>query len=187
MGTEGGYAARMNLPNLITVGRIALVPVFLWLSYGDTTGAAVAAFTVFLVASISDFIDGYLARRSGTISRMGEFLDPFADKLLIGAALFVLFDTRAFPLWAALLIAVREVAVQVLRIQIVHGGKTLPSSSLGKLKTVVQIVMVGWWLLPWEDTNLGHWTLLAAGLLATLWSGTEYFIAAQRARSRVVD
>lgn len=175
----------MNLPNTITIGRIALVPVFLWLSYEDTKGAAVAAFAVFLVASISDLIDGYLARRSGTISRMGEFLDPFADKLLIGAALFVLFDTRLFPLWVALLIALREVAVQILRTQIVHGGGTLPASPLGKVKTVMQIAMVGWWLLPWAERNPGHWVLLAAGLGVTLWSGVQYFVAAQRERSKV--
>lgn len=182
-----GTLPPMNLPNTITTARIALVPVFLWLSYGDTSGAAVAAFVVFLVASLSDLVDGYLARRQGAISRIGEFLDPFADKLLVGAALFVLFDTRSFPLWVALLIAAREIAVQILRTQIVHGGGTLAASPLGKLKTVAQIAMIGWWLLPWQDLNAGHWILIAIGLAVTLWSGGEYFVAAQKNRSRVVD
>jgi CDP-diacylglycerol---glycerol-3-phosphate 3-phosphatidyltransferase len=183
MGTLPG----MNLPNAITLARIALVPVFLWLSYQDSNDAAIAAFVVFLVASLSDFVDGYLARRNGTISRMGEFLDPFADKLLVGAALVVLFDTRGFPLWVALLIGGREIAVQVLRTQIVHGGGTLPASSFGKVKTVLQIAMVGWWLLPWESVNAGHWILLASCLFATLWSGGEYFVAALRDRTRVAE
>ena len=91
----------MNLPNWITVGRIVLVPVFLVLAYGDSTAAAVAAFAVFVIASLSDFVDGYLRAGTATVSRLGEFLDPLADKLLVGAALFVLVDTRDFPLWAA--------------------------------------------------------------------------------------
>ncbi|MEA2499289.1 MAG: CDP-diacylglycerol---glycerol-3-phosphate 3-phosphatidyltransferase, partial [Actinomycetota bacterium] len=143
----------MNLPNAITISRIALVPVFLVLAYRDSTEAAVAAFAVFLIASLSDSLDGYLARKNNTISRLGQFLDPLADKLLVGAALVVLVDTRDFPLWAALVIGFREVAVQILRTSIVSGGGTLPASKVAKAKTVVQISMVCWWLLPWEDPN----------------------------------
>lgn len=165
----------MNLPNAITVARILLVPLFVALAYGDTDAAAVGAFAVFFLASASDSLDGYLARKHQIISRAGEFLDPLADKLLVGAALYVLVDTRAFPLWAALVIAVREVAVQVFRTNIVRSGGTLPASSWGKAKTVLQIVMVCWWLLPWEDTNVGHWLLLGSALIATLWSGAQYF------------
>lgn len=169
----------MNLPNAITLARIALVPVFLVLAYRDSTASAIAAFVVFLVASLSDSLDGYLARRHGTISRAGQFLDPLADKLLIGAALVVLVGARDFPLWAALLIALREIAVQVLRIQIVRGGGDLPASPVAKWKTVAQISMVCWWLLPWSAINLGHWLWLAAVIVATAWSGAEYFFKAE--------
>ena len=172
----------MNLPNWITVGRVVLIPVFLVLSYGDSTASAVGAFAVFIVASVSDFVDGYLARRSGTVTHIGEFLDPLADKLLVGAALFVLVDTRDFPLWAAILILIREVAVQILRTRIVSGGGRLPASSMGKLKTVSQIAMIGWWLLPWDDTNIGHWMLLGAALITTCWSGARYFFVGNRER-----
>jgi CDP-diacylglycerol--glycerol-3-phosphate 3-phosphatidyltransferase len=165
----------MNLPNSITIVRIGLIPVFVVLSYGDTDSAAVFAFVAFIVASVSDSLDGYLARRSGTITSVGEFLDPLADKLLIGAALFVLVDTRGFPLWAALVIAAREVAVQILRTRIVTTGGALPASAAGKTKTVMQISMVGWWLLPWSDHNIGHWIWLTAALATTLWSGAQYF------------
>jgi len=169
----------VNLPNAITVGRIVLVVPFLLLSYAAGNGAAVGAFVVFLVASLSDFVDGYLARRNGKVSRTGEFMDPLADKLLIGAALVVLVDTRDFPLWAGLVIAAREIAVQLLRIQIVRGGGRLPASAVAKLKTATQIWMVGWWLLPWSSTNVGHWMWLGATLVTTLWSGGQYFARAE--------
>ncbi len=165
----------MNLPNWITVARIVLIPVFLVLAYGDTTGAAVAAFVVFLVASLSDYVDGYLARRNDRISRLGKFLDPLADKLLVGAALVVLVAQRAFPLWAAVAIALRELAVQLLRTQIVSGGRDMPASPAAKAKTSLQIAMVSWWLLPFEVGAL-HWVLMVAALLTTYWSGLEYFL-----------
>lgn len=168
------YAEPVNLPNSITIGRVALVPVFLFLSYGDANGYAVAAFIVFAVASLSDFVDGRLARSRGLESRLGAFLDPTADKLLVGAALLVLVDTRGFPLWAALLIAFREVAVQILRTQIAGAGGSLPASTAGKWKTTLQIAMVSWWLLPWE-VNAGHWILMGLTLVATLVSGVAYF------------
>ncbi|MDQ3985827.1 MAG: CDP-diacylglycerol--glycerol-3-phosphate 3-phosphatidyltransferase [Actinomycetota bacterium] len=175
----------MNLPNGITIARIALVPVFVVLAYGESNAAAAAAAVVFVVASVSDLIDGYLARRHGTESRAGKFLDPLADKLLVGAALVVLVDAHAFPLWAAVVIAVREVAVQILRIQVVHSGADLPASPSAKAKTLTQLAMVGWWLLPWSERNAGHWLLLALAVGVTVWSGAEYFVQAFRPRVAV--
>lgn len=170
----------MNLPNAITIFRIALVPVFVFFAYGDTRTAAILAFTVFLVASLTDSLDGYLARKNNQISRMGQFLDPLADKLLVGAALYVLVDTRSLPIWVALVIAVREIAVQILRTQIVSGGGNLPASPAAKAKTFAQITMVCWWLLPWEEVNLVHWALATLAVATTVWSGVEYFVVAQR-------
>ncbi len=170
----------MNLPNWVTVARIALVPLFVFLAYGETSGQAFGAFLVFGVASGSDSLDGYLARSRGQISALGQFLDPLADKLLVGAALFVLVDTRDFPLWAALLIAVREVAVQVLRTRIVRAGGTLPASAFAKFKTFTQLVMVCWWLLPWDGRNAGHWVTLGVAVAWTLGSGFEYFRDARK-------
>ena len=175
----------MNVPNSLTVARVLLVPLFVALSYHDSTTAAVWAFIVFFVASISDWLDGYLARRNGSESRMGQFLDPLADKLLVGAALVVLVDTRGFPLWAAIVIGLREVAVQMLRTQIVQRGGTLPASRAAKLKTMLQIMMVGWWLLPWGEINAGHWVWLGSVLVTTLWSGYEYFAGARSVTSKV--
>ena len=174
----------MSLPNTITFARIALVPVFVVLAYIEGAGAAIGAFVVFVTASLSDSLDGYLARRHGTESRLGKFLDPLADKLLVGAALIVLVDDRSFPLWAAILIAIREIAVQILRTNIVRRGGDLPASPSAKAKTVLQILMVGWWLLPIE-VGLVHWTLLVVALAATLWSGVGYF-RASRSKEAVI-
>ena len=171
----------MNLPNAITVARIALAPFFVVAAYRDSTAGAVVAFLLFLVASLSDFVDGYLARRSGVITRFGEFLDPLADKLLVGAALWVLVDARGFPLWAALVVAARELVIQILRIRVVNAGGTLPASRFAKLKTVFQIVMVSWWLLPWTEPNFVHWGLMIATIFVTVASGVEYFTARKRA------
>ena len=166
----------MNWPNAITVARVVLVPVFVVLAYQGSYSARVASLVVFGVASISDLIDGYLARRWQITTRFGEFWDPTADKLLIGAALVVLVDLRGFPLWAALVIAFREIVVQFVRGAIVGSGGTLPASPAGKLKTMLQIFMVGWWLLPWERIGAMHWVWVYAVLGATLWSGTEYVL-----------
>ncbi len=167
-----------NLPNAITVARIALVPLFVALAYGTTRSAAITSWLVFFIASVSDLLDGYLARRHGTVSRAGEWLDPLADKLLVGAALWVLVDTRSFPLWAALLIALREVAVVLLRARIVNAGGSLPASPAAKAKTLLQIAMVSVWLLP-LGVGPVHWILLGAGLVAAYWSAADYFTRAR--------
>jgi CDP-diacylglycerol--glycerol-3-phosphate 3-phosphatidyltransferase len=166
----------MNLPNAITVARVLLVPVFVVLAYGDSDRAVMGSLLVFGIASLSDFVDGYLARRWEITSPFGEWADPLADKLLVGAALIVLVDLREFPLWVALVIAFREVIVQILRAVIVKRGGALPASPAGKLKTLLQIGMVGWWLWPWEELNAMHWVWLGAVLLATLWSGADYVL-----------
>lgn len=173
----------MNLPNAVTVARIAMIPLFVVLAYADSRIAAVGAFLVFGIASASDAFDGYLARRHGTISRVGTFLDPLADKLLVGAALVVLVDVQRFPLWAALVIALREVAVQVLRIQVVRSGRDMPASPAAKAKTASQIAMVGWWLLPWGERNLVHWVVLFVAVATTAWSGIEYFVRSRQVRT----
>ncbi len=164
----------MNWPNAITVARVVLVPIFVVLAYADTTGAVAASLGVFAVASFSDFVDGYLARRWAITTAFGQWADPLADKLLIGAALVVLVDLRAFPLWIAVVISAREVVVQILRAVIVNKGGALPASPAAKLKTMLQIGMVGWWLVPWEKMNTMHWVWVGAVLVATLWSGAEY-------------
>jgi CDP-diacylglycerol---glycerol-3-phosphate 3-phosphatidyltransferase len=170
----------MSLPNWVTVARIALVPAFLVFGQRGSTGSSVIALALFAAASASDSLDGYLARRRATTTRLGAFLDPLADKLLVGAALVVLVSARSFPLWAALVIGAREVGVQLLRTQIVSRGGSLPAARLAKLKTATQTAMVCWWLVPWDSPNGGHWLWLAAAVGTTLWSGAEYFLHTER-------
>ena len=173
----------VNLPNAITITRVLMVPVFLLFAFGGSTGARVTSFVIFLVASLSDILDGHLARTRGQITRLGQFLDPTADKLLVGAALVALVTERSFPLWAAIILAIREVAVQILRTAIVNSGGTLPASPAAKAKTVVHIWLVSWWLLPWPGINIGHGILLGLGLVVSVVSGTEYFATARRVRT----
>ena len=172
----------MNLPNAISLGRVVLVPVFLAFAFGDSRVARVTAFLVFLVASLSDIVDGYLARKNSQITRLGQFLDPTADKLLVGAALVALVVERGFPLWAAIILGVREVAVQILRTRLVNAGGTLPASGAAKAKTTLQILLVSWWLLPWPGINVGHGVLLGLALVTSVVSGTEYFVHARHAK-----
>ncbi len=167
---------------MITVARLFLVPVFLYLAYQGTRAGQIGAFVVFLVASLSDSLDGYLARKQGIITKLGEFLDPLADKILVLAALAVLIEQRDFPVIVALVILVRELAVQLLRNRIVGAGSTLPASGVAKAKTVLQIVMVSWWLLP-IGIGVVHWLLLGAALVATLWSGAQYFMVYNRTKA----
>lgn len=174
----------MNLPNAITVARVAMVPFFLLFAFAESNSSRVIAFVLFLVASLSDILDGYLARKNGQITRLGQFLDPTADKLLVGAALVVLVMERRFPLWAAIVLGIREVLVQVLRTRIVNSGGTLPASPSAKAKTVLQIWLVSWWLLPWGGINVIHGVLLGLALVVSVISGTEYFTTARRVRAK---
>ncbi len=165
----------MNLPNAITTARIAVMPLVAVLPFVESWEWRLSAFVLYIAAAVTDYYDGMLARTRNQVTDLGGLLDPLADKLLVGAALFVLVDERSFPLWAALVIAVREAAVQVLRIRRTTGGRTMPASAFAKAKTATQIVMVSWWLLPWGSTNAGHWISLAAALVTTVASGWEYF------------
>jgi CDP-diacylglycerol---glycerol-3-phosphate 3-phosphatidyltransferase len=179
-----GTLRPMTLPNWITAGRIALTSLFLVLAYQHSFGFSVGALVTFFVASVSDYVDGYMARRSGATSRLGEALDPVADKLLVGSALVVLVDLHRFPLWAAVVIAGREIAIQALRTRIVRSGGALPASLPAKMKTSLQMAMGCWWLAPWS-VNGGHWMWLGMVLLATVWSGAEYFVTARRVAGMV--
>jgi CDP-diacylglycerol--glycerol-3-phosphate 3-phosphatidyltransferase len=140
----------MNLPNSITMSRIACVPLLLWVLSPHSPipaahgGQQIAASTLFILASITDGLDGYLARRRGQITTMGMLLDPLADKLLITSAYIalVLYDPRLVHVWIAVVVIGREFLVNGLRSIATAEGFTIEASDLGKLKTVIQIVSV---------------------------------------------
>ncbi|MGQ0678728.1 MAG: CDP-diacylglycerol--glycerol-3-phosphate 3-phosphatidyltransferase [Actinomycetota bacterium] len=172
----------MNPANLITVGRIALIPAFVYFMNraGDgnpMTAAGWWALIIYLVATFSDYADGYLARRLHVITRLGQFLDPLADKFLVGAALVTMIAYRQFPVWAALVIAVREVAIVMLRSAAMRRGNSMPAGKHAKYKTSIQLVMTIAWLLPSQGTLVPiQQVLVYVAVAVTVWSGLRYAV-----------
>jgi CDP-diacylglycerol---glycerol-3-phosphate 3-phosphatidyltransferase len=171
-----------NLPNTITLLRAAVVPVLLFLPVFDgETGSAVIAW-IFIVAAVSDLVDGWLARRGQMVTHIGKLLDPLADKLLVSTALIVLLAMGRIPLWATWMVVVivgRELAVTGLRGIASAGGQVVAASGLGKLKAVSQNIAVGALLFHFEtlglDANLVGLVWLLVATVLTLTSGYLYF------------
>lgn len=158
---------------------MALVPVMaVLLLFGEGRAARWWALGVFLFAAITDSVDGWVARRS-VISRWGQLADPAADKALIVTALAALAALRELPWWAVGVIVVREIVVSVQRWQLSRRGRVLAASTLGKAKTVAQIVAVALYLIPGMEGGLRA-TGLAVAVLLTLTSGAEYVIKGER-------
>lgn len=176
----------LNLPNSLTLGRIAAVPVlllFLALGHGGPATSIFAAF-LFLAATITDLLDGYLARRYKLVTNFGRFLDPLADKLLNLAALIMLIPLGRAPAWLVFLILAREIAVTGLRAIAASEGIVIDASGLGKQKTLTQNIAI--FLLLWHYPFLGlnfhviGTVLLWVALVITYWSGYAYFAASYR-------
>ncbi len=129
----------LNLPNSITVLRIFLIPVFVWLYLEPTPERALWAGLVFAAAAFTDFLDGYLARRSGQITNLGKLLDPVADKLLVASGLILLVQVQQVAVWLAIVLIARELIVTGARVVAANEGLIVPADSLGKLKVVGQI------------------------------------------------
>lgn len=177
-----------NLANALTGVRLVLVPVFLvalFVGDGHETHWRVVAFVVFAVAVITDRFDGALARSYGMITEFGTLADPIADKALIGAALIGLSLLGDLPWWVTGVILVREIVVTVLRLVVLRRG-VIPASRGGKLKTLVQAVAIGLFVLPLSGGWLtGAWVVMMAALVLTVITGADYFVSAVRdARSR---
>lgn len=175
-----------NLANMLTGVRFALVPVFLVVLFvggGHETYWRIIAFLVFAVAVITDRFDGALARSYGMVTEFGTLADPIADKALIGAALIGLSALGDVPWWVSAVILVREIAVTFLRFAVLRRG-VIPASRGGKLKTLVQAVAIGLFILPlpaipgpWEGVA---WLVMWAALLLTVVTGVDYAISAAK-------
>jgi len=137
-----GVPVPLNLPNVLTLSRICFVPLLLVLLLGEQTGPIPAAAAVFGVAALTDMADGHLARSRGMVTSFGRIADPLADKLLVGAALASLVVIDRLALWIALVIGLREASVALLRWQAGREGIVLHVSSLGKVKTCLQMSML---------------------------------------------
>jgi CDP-diacylglycerol---glycerol-3-phosphate 3-phosphatidyltransferase len=131
-----------HLPNAITISRILLIPVFVGLFITPTTERSLAAAAVFGLAALTDAVDGYLARRWGKVTNLGKLLDPFADKLLVLTALFLLVDFDRVDAWLAIVLAGREFFITALRFAAARDGVTLAAEAMGKYKMVMQVVAI---------------------------------------------
>jgi CDP-diacylglycerol--glycerol-3-phosphate 3-phosphatidyltransferase len=171
-----------NLPNTITTGRAAVVPLMLLLPwFSDPTGSAIMAW-LFIAAAVSDIFDGWLARRGQMVTHIGKLLDPLADKLLVSTALIVLLSVGRIPDWAVWMVVVivgRELAVTGLRGIASAGGQVVGASGLGKLKTVTQNIAIGALLFHHETLGLNAHAVglafLAVATGLTITSGYAYF------------
>jgi len=169
----------LNLPNVLTVVRIMLVPVLVVALLGNTPDGDVFAAIVFAVASLTDFADGYIARSSGSVTTFGKLMDPLADKLLVIAALVVLVSLDRLAAWVAMVIIAREFAVTVLRVGATQAGVVIPASPLGKLKTCLQIAAI-LALIAFRDDPTWVNLLVYAAVAVTVLSGLDYFFGLRR-------
>jgi CDP-diacylglycerol--glycerol-3-phosphate 3-phosphatidyltransferase len=183
----------LNIANVLTGVRLALVPVFvavLLTEDGTSTSWRLAAFGVFAVAAITDRYDGELARRRGLVTAFGTIADPIADKALTGSALIGLSALGMVPWWATVVIMVREIGVTVLRFLVLRHG-IIPASRGGKAKTLVQTLAIGLYLLPLTElfpaatggVELLRWTVLVVAVVLTVVTGLDYVLRAARLRS----
>ena len=133
----------MNLPNKLTIFRVILIPFFVLCFYMPALPFNnIIACVIFCVASFTDFLDGYLARRDGLVTNFGKFMDPLADKLLVGAALICLIEAGQLPAWAVVIIISREFIISGFRLIASDNGVVIAASYWGKFKTVTQMAMV---------------------------------------------
>ena len=176
-----------NLPNALTVMRILLVPVFVWLVLrhgGDDTGTRWWAWGVFAVAIITDRIDGDLARAKGLVTDFGKVADPIADKALTGAGFITLSMVGEIPWWITVVILARELGITLMRFWVIRHG-VMPASRGGKIKTALQALAAGLFVLPlpWVGHALA-WAILAGAIVVTVVTGVDYFVQAARLNRR---
>lgn len=163
----------MTTANKITIFRVVLIPVFLVLMYLRFPGHMYWAFGVFVLASLSDFVDGYIARHYNQITDFGKFMDPLADKLLVVSAMLMFVEQHQMPAWALLLVVAREFAVTGLRLIAVDNGRVIAAAWSGKIKTASTMVCLCLMLVFSSSVlNLVCIVLIVA---TTVYSGIEYF------------
>jgi CDP-diacylglycerol---glycerol-3-phosphate 3-phosphatidyltransferase len=170
----------LNVPNVLTVVRILLVPVLVVALLEKTSGGDLLAAIVFAVASLTDAIDGYLARSRNWVTTFGKLMDPIADKLLIVAALVALVSLGRLAAWVAMVIIAREFAVTVLRVAAgTQQGVVISASSFGKVKTAFQVLMV-MALIAFDERPLWITLLVYLTVIVTVLSGADYFFGLRR-------
>ncbi len=189
----------MNLPNKITVARMLLIPIMIIVPYlgfnnilfGSVTIGSFITLIIFLIASFTDFLDGYLARKNNLVTTFGKFLDPIADKLLVLSALIMLVEQGIIPGWIPIIIAAREFIVSGIRMLAAGDGKVIAASWYGKVKTVSQMIAISLAFLSTNtfmqftsvEMSTGALILnilmslaMIVAVLTTILSGVDYFM-----------
>jgi CDP-diacylglycerol--glycerol-3-phosphate 3-phosphatidyltransferase len=172
----------MNAANTITVVRILLIPVFVVLLFSNVPHGIALAAAVFTLAALTDKLDGYVARRRNSVTSLGQFLDPLADKLLVAAALVAMVGLNRLSAWVAMVIIAREFAVSMLRVVGAAQGVSMPADRLGKAKTASQVVAILFllvprdWVPPYDQIKT---VLIWLAVVLTVVSGVHYFVKAR--------
>jgi CDP-diacylglycerol---glycerol-3-phosphate 3-phosphatidyltransferase len=170
--------AKLNLPNVLSLVRILFVPLIVVVLLTEVEGKEFIGLALFLAASATDFLDGYIARRRQQVTRLGQLLDPAADKILTSAAFISLVELGLAPAWMVVIVVAREFAVSALRSVAALQNFAIAASASGKIKTALQIIAIS---LAIVSEKLGEFQKLApammwAAVLATIWSGIDYFV-----------
>ena len=164
----------MNTANKLTLSRVIMIPLFLVVLYLGFPFSQYVALAIFILASITDFVDGYIARHYNQVTDFGKFMDPLADKVLVMAAMLWFVETGRFPAWALLIVIAREFAVTALRLIAVERGRVIAAAWSGKIKTASTMVGICvMFLFPHPVVDA---VVMAVIVLTTLYSGAEYFI-----------
>ena len=165
----------MNLPNKLTMLRIILIPVFMGVLYWGFPGADYIALAIFIIASLTDLLDGKIARKYNLVTDFGKFADPLADKMLVTAAMLWFVEIGQMPAWALLIVVVREFAVSGLRMIASDKGRVIAAGWSGKVKTASTMVCIVIMFIPGLPAIIN---MLCVWIIAltTLYSGIEYFV-----------
>ena len=164
----------MNTANKLTLSRVIMIPLFLVVLYLGFPNSQYVALAIFILASITDFVDGYIARHCNQVTDFGKFMDPLADKCLTTAAMLWFVEMGQMPGWALLVVIVREFGVSGLRMVAVERGRVIAAAWSGKIKTAS--TMVGICVMFVFPNPVVDTVVMAVIVLTTLYSGVEYFI-----------
>ena len=168
----------MTLPNILTCVRVLLIPVFMVLAYQNNMPCDIASLIVYVVACLTDYVDGYLARKNNQVTNFGKFMDPVADKLLVMAALLIFIEDGTIPAWAVAIILGREFIVSALRMVAASEGLVIAANMWGKAKTMITMITLIFLLCPIGPILLGPVSLqdimIWITVIITAISGTTY-------------
>ena len=170
---------QMNLANKLTIMRVVLIPIFLLVLLSPFIAEPFSryiAVAIFVVASITDFLDGYIARSRNMVSNFGKFMDPLADKLLVCSALVAMVELNDLPAWVVIIILSREFAITGFRTLAMEANIVMAASWWGKIKTTTQMIMIIVVLLNINGIQIIEWILIALATFFTIISGVDYIV-----------